>query len=219
MLALPGPQHVFQYTGDFTCNGVPIVLRQEGGMGRGTGWAVWDASVTLAHWLQHISVEQRLQLLPPGKAFLELGSGTGIAGLSAAACLDQGYAHLSDLPSVLPALRHNVQLNPAVSSRVSVVPCDWESVGREALPAAPYALVIAADCVWLEALVQPFINALLTATGPKSKVLLAHQCRSQRVDDAFFPRLAAAFKVESVSQRPGEPERGAIDLYICERLE
>lgn len=57
-----------------------------------------------------------------------------------------------------------------VSSRVSVVPCDWESVGREALPAAPYALVIAADCVWLEALVQPFINALLTATGPKSKV-------------------------------------------------
>lgn len=52
-----------------------------------------------------------------------------------------------------------------------------------------------------------------------AQVLLAHQCRSQRVDDAFFPRLAAAFKVEPVSQRPGEPERGAIDLYLCERLE
>lgn len=116
MLALPGPQHVFHYGGDFCVDGKPIVLQQEGGQGRGTGWAVWDASVTLSRWLEASSPEERRSLGPQEAAILELGSGTGLAGLAAAACLGRP-AHLTDLAEVLPSLQRNVDLNPKASRR------------------------------------------------------------------------------------------------------
>ncbi|KAL6713757.1 Protein-lysine N-methyltransferase rrg1 [Lecanora helva] len=42
---------------------------------------------------------------------LELGSGTGLVGLTAALLFPRASIHLTDLPSILPNLEHNIQLN------------------------------------------------------------------------------------------------------------
>jgi hypothetical protein len=117
LLALPGPIHRYSYNGDFTIAGVPIHITQEGGaLGReGTGWAVWDASVALARHLEAAAPDLLgggAGIQPP--SILELGSGTGLAGLAAAAALRLPVA-LTDLPEVLPALRRNADANPQVS--------------------------------------------------------------------------------------------------------
>ena len=112
MLALPGPEHPYRHDGDYVINGLAIRLHQEGGQGRGTAWAVWDGAIVLAKWLEHCSPAERQRLLPPGSTFLELGSGTGVAGLSAAACYNGAERGiLTDLPAALPALQRNVNLN------------------------------------------------------------------------------------------------------------
>lgn len=115
LLALPGPRHCYRYDGEFTIAGQPIVVHQEGGQGRGTGWAVWDAAATLALYLEAAAPQLQSELRP-GAAILELGSGTGLAGLAAAAALRRP-AVLTDLPDVLPALQRNVDANPQVGGQ------------------------------------------------------------------------------------------------------
>lgn len=85
------------------------------------------------------------------------------------------------------------------------------------LPAAPYQLVVLSDVVWLAPLVQPLLRTLVGATAPGSKVLLAHQCRSARVDEEFFQGLRREFVVEEAPWRRGEASRGRIDLHVCTR--
>lgn len=91
--------------------------------GRGTGWAVWDGAPAAAKFLEAAAAALKLRQ-PALSSVLELGSGTGLAGLAAAAAL-QLPTLLTDLPEVLPALRHNIEANPALAALVSAAPLDW----------------------------------------------------------------------------------------------
>jgi hypothetical protein len=56
--------------------------------GRGTGWTVWDGAVVLAHYLDAATRQKELPPFLAGvTSCVELGSGTGMAGIAAAACL------------------------------------------------------------------------------------------------------------------------------------
>ncbi|PSC69928.1 lysine methyltransferase METTL21B [Micractinium conductrix] len=259
ILALPGPAVHWRYDGDFIIAGQPVVVQQEGGQGRGTGWAVWDGAPTLAKYLEAAAddiLAGRLPLpapssgaasLPPPQSVLELGSGTGLAGLAAAAAL-RLPTMLTDLAAVLPALERHVAANPRLAALVSAAPLDWrhphaspalggsnscssagsssggngagcqEAGAAVAHPRAAVAhprLVLAADCLWLEELVGPFVGALAAAASqPGDRALLAYQSRSTRVDGALFGQLSAAgFDLLPAPVVPGEPPRGAIDIY------
>merc|ERR1712117_1014288 len=59
-----------------------------------TGVVVWDAAIVLAKYLQ--TVQGQLQ----GRSVIELGSGTGVVGLSAAA-LGASPVLLTDLPALI----------------------------------------------------------------------------------------------------------------------
>ena len=63
-----------------TLYAVPLCSQLQG---RGTGWAVWDGAVAAAKHLEQLALAGRLPALDP-PAVLELGSGTGLAGLAAA---------------------------------------------------------------------------------------------------------------------------------------
>lgn len=252
LLALPGPVNCFRYDGDFQIIGQPIVVHQEGGQvrrrcrrcwvyccllpparvslllfvtthqGRGTAWAVWDGAAAAAKYLEAAAEEIKQQ--HSFTSVLELGAGTGLAGLAAASAL-QLPTLLTDLPEVLPALRYNIITNPSLAQLVTAVALDWTAPQASAALADPSSssggdrsrssrLVLAADCVWLEKLVRPFVSALeLAASAPADRALLAYQSRSSRVDDLLFSLLRRRFDVEAVAPLPGEPPRGPIDLY------
>jgi predicted nicotinamide N-methyase len=65
---------------------------------------VWDGTWTLLRLLNRMAQDKVV-----GKRLVELGSGTGLAGLYAASL--GGHVLLTDVPSVTDLLRHNVKLN------------------------------------------------------------------------------------------------------------
>ena len=69
-----------------------------------------------ARHLEQLALQGRLPAFDPPTA-LELGSGTGLAGLAAAVATGLATA-LTDLKEVLPALRRNVDANREVRRNV-----------------------------------------------------------------------------------------------------
>lgn len=236
MLALPGPLYSYRYDGDFTISGLPIMIHQEGGRGRGTAWACWDAAAAAAMYLEAAAAAHE-PALHGLASVVELGSGTGLAGLAAAAALRLPTT-LTDLPEALPALRRNIAANPSLAHLATAAPLDWTAAAQDlaalgldsrgggssssseghstttTTTSRPGRLVLAADCVWLEELMGPFVAALeLAASGPHDRALLAYQSRADRVDRALFGRLERCLEVRPAAALPGEPPRGHIDLY------
>ena len=103
----------------------------------GTACTVWRGGERLVELLQS------KRELVAGKRIVELGSGTGIAGLACAA-LGASRIVLTDLPENLALLRRNATRNGWVQSlcgcEVSVEALDWHT---DALPAC--GLVLGAD--------------------------------------------------------------------------
>jgi hypothetical protein len=145
---------------------------------------------------------------------IELGSGTGLAGLAAAQCYKvrktcsvecwlhettdtapnkvplQTTTILTDIESVMPSLRRNIQLNPHLAQYISAMVLDWNEPeryfeqavgGGQALRSSlgdpsetrayqatndcgrthdEHLLALAADCVWTAGLLLPFTRTL-----------------------------------------------------------
>jgi Lysine methyltransferase len=78
-------------------------------------------------------------------------------------------------------------------------------------------LVLAADCVWVEDLVHPFVRALKAVCSlcDNSLVLFAHKERSRKVDKVMITALQEDFTIESVPVLSGE-RRGSIRIMqLC----
>ena len=240
LLALPGPAFWLDHArGELCVRGTPLVAHAEGGQGRGTAWAVWDAAVVAALWLDQNAPSQPAAGgdAPAGddvvawaavreRGVLELGAGTGLAGLAAAAALGCRVT-LTDLEEALPALRRNAAANATLAPRVAVRRLDWSRSddATEAATALRPALLLAADCVWLEPLVGPFVAAVDALMGDGARdvtLLLVHQPRSAAVDAALWRALHAARLLPAPRQPPPLPqprgaEAAAPQVYLLRR--
>ncbi|KAL4522869.1 hypothetical protein Ndes2526A_g07602 [Nannochloris sp. 'desiccata'] len=243
ILALPGPQYPFDYSKGLPIGNNVIIVHQEGGQGRGTAWAVWDGATAVAlhldcllkignqsPWLENMLKEKNND---HPFIILEVGSGTGLAGLAAASAFQEKAVIkviLTDLAEALPALKSNVCANPSFKNFITVTECDWfnpdvvsvlkilSSEGSETknITINKISLIIAADCVWLEHLVAPFIatieKIIKEAGSIETRVLLGYQSRSQRVDDLLFGLLKKNFIIEVAEMLTGECDRGKIEI-------
>ena len=109
-----------------------------------TGAVVWDGAVLLA---------RANALEPPERKrdVLELGAGCGLAGLAWALTEDCNLT-LTDRPHRLRALRENARRNGV---EATVAALDWTRAEFGA-----YDVVLAADCVYDEALATPLVRAM-----------------------------------------------------------
>lgn len=99
--------------------------------GDNLGFKTWGAAYVLATHLPAIA-RAHLAHLPPSPSVLELGAGTGLAGLAAAAAC-RGSLLLTDLPAIVPNLALNASANAAAvaargGGRVSAEVLDWACV-------------------------------------------------------------------------------------------
>ncbi|KAI1435558.1 putative methyltransferase-domain-containing protein [Xylaria sp. CBS 124048] len=93
-----------------------LIVREPPITGDSLGHKTWCSSYLLAQLLDSIAAESLAHLLGPGHrqplSILELGSGTGLLGIAAAA-MWQAEVVLSDLPEIMPNLDHNIEQNRA----------------------------------------------------------------------------------------------------------
>lgn len=132
---------------------------------------------------------------------LEIGSGTGLVGLAAAALWQQN-AVLTDLPGIIPALAENIQLNETLFKKrdVSVISgsLDWtqpsqlriHSQGNASEPrliepqSAKPSIILAADTIYSEEHPELLVGVIATwlAPGPNSRAILCYPLRMAYID-------------------------------------
>jgi hypothetical protein len=159
--------------------------------GDNLGLKTWGTAFLVAKALPSIASQHLSHLLPAASSrndleVLELGSGTGLLGLSAASLLPATVT-LTDLPEILPNLQKNVDSNAWIAeSRGGAAyaeALDWTHYTAHAAASAPdtYPLVMAADPLyspshpgWL----VPAVDSHLS-TAPGARVLLAWPLRDR----------------------------------------
>jgi len=178
-----------------------------------TGTSVWDGSVALAAALLHPGGEawRRVTAALGGAAptrALELGSGTGLAGLAAAATGRLQRVTLSELPAVVPFMAANAARNLGATTQAGCeVVCEalvWGG-GGEVLGAAAALrceLVLGGDLMYRDDAVQPLLATLAACVGPGGCALLALDL--DHSDTAVPSLLAGAEKVFEVERLLGE---------------
>lgn len=87
---------------------LPIHLHEPALTADNLGLKTWASSYLLAKRL--VSLQKALPCLPPDAKILELGAGTGLVGMAAAAIL-QRQVYLTDLAAIVPNLERNVRAN------------------------------------------------------------------------------------------------------------
>lgn len=111
-----------------------LTLHEPSLTGDNLGFKTWGSALILAHHLPSLAHQHLTHLLPPlhtAPRVLELGSGTGLVGLAAAA-LWRTDVVLTDLPVIVPNLEDNARANQDVvearGGHVSVEELDWADV-------------------------------------------------------------------------------------------
>lgn len=195
-----------------------------------TGFQIWAGSRLLMEALTLptknvvTSLPSWQRRLAEGAKVLELGSGTGVMGISLAATGAQVV--LTDLPSLVDnATRPNICLNQTLSTHDKEAPSwmkgsdpiplnkgwagtaslDWtkplsDKVKSMSLDAE---LVVACDCVWLRSMLQSLLDtvqALFENTTCKSPtLLLSFQRRDTSSDESMFTTVTSV--AEQIRER------------------
>ena len=175
----------------------------------GTACTVWRGGERLVELLQ-----SRRELVA-GKRIVELGSGTGIAGLACAA-LGASAVVLTDLPENLPLLRRNVTRNGWVQSlcgcEVSVEKLDWNT---DALPACD--LVLGADVCYHQDSVKALCALVNAAIAAGSTALLACE-RHEPIAYAAYSNALRRHAVDVLLRDDGGARRFEVLLVTAHPL-
>jgi len=185
MLALPWRKYSIH---EYSIEGLKINAVETPNDSRGTGLILWDGAFVLGKYLEKRYGQDGLR----GRTVLELGCGTGLAGLSAAA-LGADLVVLTDLEYALENTRANVAVNPLLSSRIRCCELDWFRPDMNVLEGARPDVVLLADVAWVTELVVPLVKTIAAVcdySKPKQvEILLSHQTRSLRTDELLFEQL------------------------------
>jgi predicted nicotinamide N-methyase len=137
-----------------------------------------------------------------GQRVLELGAGCGLVGI-VAATLGAREVCLTDLPYALPLLTENIMANQHQfhnadeDCRVTCTTCDW--FHPSAVHNTTVDVILVADCVWLEELVDPLLHTLdkLTQEASSSscttRILITYQRRGKSTHERFLNGLHSIF--------------------------
>lgn len=166
------------------------------------GFKTWGSAFLLAQKLQSIAATHLSHLSAP--SVLELGSGTGLAGLVAAALWSTDVV-LTDLPEILPNLAKNAETNKSTvelrGGSVSFESLNWADVQPQQ---GNYEIVMAVDALYSvehAGLLAPAIDGCLSYEAD-ARVLIASPLRDKATERMLeeFAGLMLERGMENVAQ-------------------
>lgn len=197
-----------------------------------TGCVAWNSSHYLARWI--LSHPEWFV----GKKCLELGSGTGIVGITLGKMLAKlgsydGSVILTDQESNLPLINKNILNNfpRAIKTKhhaeidISCAELSWEDVPKLMSNSNGtwldkhtngWDIILLSDCVYNEHLVSSLVNCLKALTSNRPTIIvLCQELRSHLVHTTFLTQLLQAnFKVVRANRISPEEDINHIALYI-----
>ena len=173
------------------------------------GLSVWDASLVLTKFMDlHPAQYGRAKV--SGKRVLELGAGCGLAGIYLATL--GASVILTDLAPILGLLQKNVNTNMGgldanLRGDTLVTEFDWcHRPIPEGLVPGSFDMIIAADCVYSSALVEPFARSIEELAGPNTTILVATERRDLDTHALFRESLLEGFQIKKVPAKKLDPE-------------
>lgn len=218
--------------GEFTVAGKPIIITHTGKTDvtfhGNTGDTTWCAAYVLAKYLEHMwpslvrTIESQDMAIRLPRV-LEIGSGSGVAGLSAAA-LGASSVILSDLEYCHESLQESIKLSmkawnatPSSNSKgcenIEVVNLDWFKA--EQIPQTKVVnswldcdIILGAGVFWLNHLLIPCVRTLesLSMCNPDAVIIIAYQTRCEHYDDDMFDALHRSFDCFVIPRSAQHPE-------------
>lgn len=235
-----GYQERFALPFKMALGGIALEVRQAPCGGRGhaqeasgssdamcTGSTVWDAGVVLAAYLLcgasglgcHVDEESRKATASAPRC-LELGSGTGLVGLAAAASGRFGRVLLSDLATLLPLVRENLQHNAAAippGIEAEAIALQWESQShlRRVRLKGPFDVILGGDLLFRPPVVTPLLGALHELADQHTTVLLAASAQhSPETLRDFWSRASQSFRIELLPAEAQAPEYSSPEVLL-----
>ena len=188
---------------------------------------LWDGSQALTQYIDQtfaMETPSKLPLLEYALVsatyrrlnVLELGCGCGTVGISLAQAVPDCDVLLTDLPEVEELVHANIaRMNPAISSKVTFAPLDWEQDLPLSLQNRTNDLIIVSECTYNTDTLRPLVSTLLALTirSPKAVIIVSTKTRHES-EAAFFDMMRDAGLIEDGSLHfalPGCPGTGYAD--------
>ena len=200
--------------GEFSIAGRPLLVNNADHRDNDdTGLSVWDGSVVLAKWMERRDRDGAPVVR--GRRVLELGCGTGLAGLSAL-LLGAQHVTLTDLAYTLPAAQANLARNErsVLPGTCDVCELDW-CCAQPPSCVADAEVFLAADVVWRADLVLPLLKILSVclAAGAEGKGLGA----AARATETADTDAAAAARCAAVHAAAADADCMGLESFVCEQ--
>ena len=151
---------------DLQCSGIRrtgdlFICENSGNMG--IAGKVWDSSFVLMEYLTSKAVDLDIR----HRHVLELGAGTGIAGLKVALLLKPKSILLTDMTDYVPLLKCNITINN-LHHVASADVLEWGKGPNHSLK-EEYSLVIASDVVYFPEGYEPLVKTIETLLNRQSQ--------------------------------------------------
>jgi len=203
------PDHTFER--EIECNHGTLRIKQaEVG---DESCVVWDTALVLAKYLQTERFCSKEGLA--NKRVIELGAGTGVVGLIAAAC--GAHVCCTDLPAVVPLIELNRDINQhMITGSFKASPLKW---GQDVSAFQPSPdLLLVADCIYYEESLVPLVTTLCDLSDANTTVLISYEERTTGnkplVEKKFHELVREHFTVEEIPEDQQDPVYHSPDINL-----
>ena len=167
----------------------------------GLGGTLFDGSVALTAFVERLVVEKGISNVVENKVFIELGAGCGFPGLFVGKL--GGRVILTDVggPAV-DLLLENIEKNE-LTATAQAKALDWFSEKDldeiAQIGGGRFDYILAADTIYSEDAVEPFLRVCVRLSQPSTQILFAHpRARVPKASEKFWNLVGNYFTVEKI---------------------
>lgn len=173
------------------------------------GCVVWDAGIVLGKFLDYAQIFKNSSAR---KSVIDIGSGTGVVGLYAAAL--GANVILTDLPGLLPLLEKNIHSNKNVlnGSATSAV-LSW---GEDSPKFVSPDILLISDCIYYDMSVEKLIPTIVALSSEKTDIFISYEDREnkRKLIKQFLSELKKWFDIRVIPSSELHPDFHSPDIHV-----